>query len=183
MGTNRAAMYRINRDGDVGWFQQRATRGDGTVQQLADPLYGLGVFIHGKRVPAGYHVPGLYNIRGWQSMGLGAAAQRVQVSAYPSAYDKWAGPAEGWLNGFGYASGTASARSGFAWTGEKGAELVLNPQLRNYSGGEKVLNAYDTAAMLAGKSKERPIEMHLHEAYDPQTAARELVRQLRFVTA
>lgn len=105
MGTNRTAMYRINGDGDVGWFQQRATRGDGTVQQLADPLYGLGVFIHGKRVPAGYHVPGLYNIRGWQSMGLGAAAQRVQVSAYPYAYDKWAGPAEGWLNAFQYDSG------------------------------------------------------------------------------
>ena len=34
MGTNTAAMSRANRDGDVGWFQQRTTRGDGTIAQL-----------------------------------------------------------------------------------------------------------------------------------------------------
>lgn len=41
--------------------------------------------------------------------------------------------------GRGYANGTTSARAGFHWTGEKDAELVVNPQLRRYSGGEKVL--------------------------------------------
>lgn len=105
MGTNRTAMSRPNRDGDTGWFQQRLTRGDGSQSQLADPLYALRVFLHGVRVPAGYHVPGLYNIRGWQGMRLGDAAQRVQVSAYPRAYDKWERQAEGWLTSFGYDSG------------------------------------------------------------------------------
>lgn len=105
MGTNQTAMRRINRDGDVGWFQNRATRGDGTVAQLADPAYALRVFIHGKTVPAGYHVPGLYNIRGWEGMRPGDAAQRVQVSAYPRAYDKWADDAERWMATFGFSDG------------------------------------------------------------------------------
>lgn len=134
MGTNRQAMYQINRDGDVGWFQQRATRGDGTVQQLADALYGLRVFLYGVRARAGYHVPGLYNISGWQNMALGSAAQRVQVSAYPRAYDKWAGPAEGWLNQFGYAKGTNSGKTGWHMVGENG------PELMKFSGGERVLS-------------------------------------------
>ena len=108
MGTNRTAMTRANRDGDVGWFQQRTTRGDGTIAQLADPKYALGVFINGVRASNGWHVPGLYN-KNWMNMGLGQAAQAVQVSAYPSYYDKWADDALRWMKSFGYSSG--------GWTG------------------------------------------------------------------
>lgn len=143
MGTNRTAMTRINSDGDVGWFQQRATRGDGTVSQLADPLYALRVFLFGTRANNGWHVPGLYN-KAWQNMGLGQAAQAVQVSAFPRAYDKWADEAESWLRGFGYASGTVHATPGWHLVGEEGPELV------RFRGGEKVLDAADTGDALGG---------------------------------
>lgn len=51
----------------------------------------------------------------------------------------------------GYAAGTQSAAPGFAWTGEKGAELVLNPQLRRYSGGERVLTGSQTRRAMTGQ--------------------------------
>lgn len=34
----------------------------------------------------GWKVPGLFDIKGWETMPLGVAAQRVQVSAYPDRY-------------------------------------------------------------------------------------------------
>ncbi|MEK6345742.1 MAG: LysM peptidoglycan-binding domain-containing protein [Curtobacterium sp.] len=41
--------------------------------------------------------PGLLGVSGWASLSVTDAAQAVQVSAYPTAYAKWAGPAETWL--------------------------------------------------------------------------------------
>lgn len=54
--------------------------------------------------------------------------------------------------GRGYAGGTSSAAAGFNWTAEKEAELVVSPQVRRYSGGEKVLNPEQTRAALNGRS-------------------------------
>jgi hypothetical protein len=48
-----------------------------------------------------------------------------------------------------YNRGTDKARRGFAWTGEKAAELVLNPQVRQYKGSEIVLNPQRTKNGLA----------------------------------
>lgn len=155
MGTNRTAMTRINGDGDVGWFQQRATRGDGTVSQLADPLYGLRVFLFGKTIPSGWHVPGLYN-KNWGSMGLGQAAQAVQVSAFPRAYDKWADEAEAWLSKYGYWRGTKSAGPGLHVVGERGPELV------NFRGGERVWSSPETEGILSGLSKGKEVHLHVN---------------------
>lgn len=171
MGTNRTAMTRANRDGDTGWFQQRVTRGDGTQAQLMDPLYSLRTFIHGVRVPAGYHVPGLYNIRGWQGMRLGDAAQRVQVSAYPRAYDKWADDAEGWLNSFGYRLGTTNAAAGWRLVGEDGPELV------KFRGGEQVADSPTTGEVLADMSG-RPIHIKVVSP-DPDAAGKRIAQKLR----
>jgi hypothetical protein len=57
-----------------------------------------------------------------------------------------------------YADGTRSAARGFGWTAEKGAELVVNPQLRRYSGGERVLNNAETRKELGGLGA-RPISV------------------------
>ena len=176
MGQNRTAMTRINRDGDVGIFQQRATRGDGglplgspaAIARLADPLYGLRVFLQGVRVPAGYHVPGLYNIRGWEGMRPGNAAQRVQVSAHPTLYHQHEGKAEALLRGFGYASGTLSARPGLAWVGERGPELV------DFRGGERVWSHQESVRKAGG---DRPINVY---ALDPLAAAQRVNDELRW---
>ncbi|NUT34281.1 MAG: hypothetical protein HOV79_14530 [Hamadaea sp.] len=61
----------------VGLFQQRPSAGWGTVAQIMDPQYAAKAF---------YDV--LVTVDGWQSMALTAAAQSVQVSAYPDAYAK-----------------------------------------------------------------------------------------------
>lgn len=90
---------------DVGVFQQRALPGwyaDGaTIQEnteiLNDIHYAARTFFLGHTVnvqakggagPVGYHIPGLVNVKNWETIELGAAAQAVQVSAFPDYYTK-----------------------------------------------------------------------------------------------
>jgi hypothetical protein len=61
----------------VGLFQQRASSGWGRVRDLMDPHYAATAFYSA-----------LMKVRGWESMALTWAAQRVQVSAFPYAYAK-----------------------------------------------------------------------------------------------
>jgi hypothetical protein len=63
----------------VGLFQQRPSQGWGTPEELQDPRYAAGKF---------YHT--LNKVKGWKSMRVTDAAQKVQRSAYPNAYEKWA---------------------------------------------------------------------------------------------
>ena len=55
-------------------------------QQIRDPQLAAQAFYG---VAAHTHNPGLVDITGWQSMSVAAAAQAVQISAFPSAYAKW----------------------------------------------------------------------------------------------
>ena len=104
MGVNPSTKI-PNADVDVGVFQQRAKVGwyaDGaTVEEntniLNDVHYAARTFYLGHDVAVrhgdgagsvGYHIPGLVNVEGWQSMDLGQAAQTVQVSAFPDYYSK-----------------------------------------------------------------------------------------------
>ncbi|WP_242091124.1 LysM peptidoglycan-binding domain-containing protein [Curtobacterium sp. DN_7.5] len=83
-------------DGDrdsVGLFQQRPSQGWGSKASLQDPATAAKRFFLGN--PG--HTRGLLDVRGWSSMSVTDAAQAVQVSAYPTAYAKWGGPAETWL--------------------------------------------------------------------------------------
>ncbi len=69
-------------DGDrdsVGLFQQRPSQGWGTIEQIKDPRYAAGKFY-----------TALKKVKGWEKMRVTDAAQRVQRSAYPNAYEKWA---------------------------------------------------------------------------------------------
>ncbi|WP_328654650.1 hypothetical protein OG598_12945 [Micromonospora sp. NBC_00330] len=59
----------------VGLFQQRPSSGWGTVAQLMRPSYAARAFY-----------TALNEIPGWQDMSVTAAAQSVQISAYPDAY-------------------------------------------------------------------------------------------------
>jgi hypothetical protein len=63
----------------VGLFQQRPSQGWGSPENLADPRYAAGQFY-----------TALNKVKGWQSMRVTEAAQRVQRSAYPEAYEQWA---------------------------------------------------------------------------------------------
>ncbi|MET8232136.1 hypothetical protein ABZS77_15840 [Micromonospora sp. NPDC005298] len=59
----------------VGLFQQRPSSGWGTVAELMRPSYAARAFYSA-----------LNEIPGWQDMSVTAAAQSVQISAYPDAY-------------------------------------------------------------------------------------------------
>jgi hypothetical protein len=63
----------------VGLFQQRPSQGWGTPEQIRDPRYAARKFYDALR-----------KVRGWQKMRVTDAAQRVQRSAYPAAYERWA---------------------------------------------------------------------------------------------
>ena len=80
----------INVDGgdrdSAGLFQQRPSMGWGTLAQVTDPVYATKSF-YGVN-PEGAN-PGLLQVPNWDTIAPGAAAQTVQGSAYPDAYDKW----------------------------------------------------------------------------------------------
>jgi murein DD-endopeptidase MepM/ murein hydrolase activator NlpD len=75
---NIGDLGRRNDHDSLGLFQQRPSQGWGTPQQLMDPQYAASKF---------YQT--LLAIDGWQAMPLAEAAQVVQRSAYPGAYQRW----------------------------------------------------------------------------------------------
>ena len=62
----------------VGLFQQRPSQGWGSSGQILDPRYSAGRFFDA-----------LVKVRGWRDMRLTVAAQAVQASAHPTAYQQW----------------------------------------------------------------------------------------------
>jgi len=66
----------------LGLFQQRPSQGWGKPDQLNDPRYAAGAFYER-----------LVRIPDWQRMRVTEAAQAVQRSAHPEAYQKWASEA------------------------------------------------------------------------------------------
>ena len=66
----------------LGLFQQRPSQGWGTPTQVQDPVYAAGKFYDG-----------LVQVPGWDSRRLTEAADAVQRSAFPEAYQKHEGMA------------------------------------------------------------------------------------------
>lgn len=67
----------------LGLFQQRPSQGWGTADQVQDPRYASRKFY-----------AALLKVKGWQKMRVTDAAQKVQRSAYPNAYEKWVDEAQ-----------------------------------------------------------------------------------------
>ncbi|MGH3728465.1 MAG: M23 family metallopeptidase [Micromonosporaceae bacterium] len=62
----------------LGLFQQRPSKGWGTPEQILDPVYSSRKFYSKLRT-----------VKSWESMRLTDAAQAVQRSAFPDAYQQW----------------------------------------------------------------------------------------------
>lgn len=62
----------------LGLFQQRPSQGWGTAAQVMDPVYAASAFFSA-----------LVDVPGWQTMAVGDAAQKVQRSNGPDAYETW----------------------------------------------------------------------------------------------
>lgn len=91
----------------LGLFQQRPSQGWGTPEQIMDPEYAAEQFYNR-----------LLAVDGWESLPLTEAAQAVQRSAYPDAYEKWTGDAVALVAALG-----GSVANG-AWTQPVHAEVV-----------------------------------------------------------
>jgi hypothetical protein len=76
--TNFGHLGDRNDHDSQGLFQQRPSSGWGTVEQITDPKYATTAFLKA-----------LKQVDGWEEMPLTAAAQTVQVSAFPDHYAKW----------------------------------------------------------------------------------------------
>ncbi len=70
----------------LGLFQMRPSTGWGTVGQLMDPVWSARAFYGGPKGPNHGSPRGLLDVDGWQTKAPGAAAQDVEVSAYPDRY-------------------------------------------------------------------------------------------------
>ncbi|WP_216629598.1 peptidoglycan-binding protein [Brevibacterium renqingii] len=70
----------------VGLFQQRPSQGWGEPEQLTDPVYAAKAFYG---INPEVENPGLDQIEGWNTMSPTEAAQSVQRSALPDAYEQW----------------------------------------------------------------------------------------------
>jgi hypothetical protein len=81
---NLGSLGAANDHDSLGLFQQRPSSGWGTPEQITNPEYSTTAFLKG-----------LKQISGWHDMPLSAAAQAVQVSAYPDAYAQWETQAAG----------------------------------------------------------------------------------------
>ncbi|UVI36026.1 hypothetical protein [Brevibacterium spongiae] len=70
----------------AGAFQQRPSMNWGSAEEVTDTVYASKAFYG---VDSGTDNPGLTQIDNWESIDPGDAAQEVQRSGYPDAYDKW----------------------------------------------------------------------------------------------
>jgi len=82
----------------VGLFQQRTSQGWGTIAQIMDPKYSARAFFGGSNGPNAGKIRGLLDIKNWSTMSLAQAAQAVQISAFPDAYQKWELSAWSWFD-------------------------------------------------------------------------------------
>ncbi|MFI5844424.1 hypothetical protein ACIA8K_32485 [Catenuloplanes sp. NPDC051500] len=82
----------------IGLFQQRPSMNWGTPEEIRDPRYASGKFYEALR-----------KVSGWEDMRVTDAAQLVQRSAFPEAYQKWAPESEVLARAlFGEATGAVS---------------------------------------------------------------------------
>lgn len=70
----------------LGLFQMRPVAGWGSVELLMDPRYQARAFFGGADGPNAGSPRGLLDIPNWQDLPKGAAAQAVEVSAFPDRY-------------------------------------------------------------------------------------------------
>jgi len=82
----------------LGLFQMRHQTGWGSVNNLMDPTYQARAFYGGAAGPNHGSPPGLLDIKNWQTLPKGAAAQAVEVSAHPDRYTTWQPAANTILN-------------------------------------------------------------------------------------
>lgn len=130
----------------IGLFQQRPSQGWGKPEQIKDPVYAATRFYNA-----------LLRVRGWADMRVTEAAQRVQRSAYPEAYEKWADEGQILMEAL---TGQAPGALSCAGAGEplrRGAEAAqsLSAGLRRDWGGAATVADSDVTGIAVAATSER----------------------------
>lgn len=94
----------------LGLFQMRPSTGWGSVENLMDAEYQAEAFYGGQSGPNHGSPRGLLDIPDWKLLPKGAAAQAVEVSAYPDRYATYEPVAEAILDAM--ATGTSNGSCG-----------------------------------------------------------------------
>lgn len=89
----------------LGLFQMRPLAGWGTVAQLMDSTYQARAFFGGDNGPNHGSPRGLLDIPGWRQLPPGAAAQAVEVSAFPDRYARFEPVAEAIITALAHRAG------------------------------------------------------------------------------
>jgi hypothetical protein len=128
----------------LGLFQQRTSQGWGTEKQIQDPRYAAGKFYSA-----------LLRVKGWEKMRVTDAAQKVQRSAYPNAYEKWSTDATVLTEAFaGHAAGAVSCRLAGepSSRGPAAAEMLGTALRKDWGDLLTVDSTADTGVVLAAAS-------------------------------
>jgi len=108
-----SANYPNDGDGgdhdSLGLFQMRPSTGWGSVAELMDSGYQARAFYGGPTGPNHGSPRGLLDLPGWQQTPKGAAAQAVEVSAYPDRYARFEPVAEAILDALTRTEPTSAA--------------------------------------------------------------------------
>ena len=113
----------------LGLFQMRPLAGWGTVAQLMDPTYQARAFFGGTTGPNHGSPRGLLDIPRWQQLPPGAAAQAVEVSAFPDRYARFEPVADAILEALAHESAEqpAAARTAMTFPLPKGTWRATSP--------------------------------------------------------
>ncbi|WP_136192953.1 C40 family peptidase [Actinomyces procaprae] len=154
----------------IGLFQQRPSAGWGSVEEIMDPATSAATFYDR-----------LARVSGWESMSVAAAAQAVQVSAFPDAYARWEPVARSLLS----ALSTVSCSAGSSADGVGGVPAGLDARRRavvtfglqqlgdRYVWGAEGPDSWDCSGLVQGAYRQIGVELP-HSSEVQRGAGREV---------
>ncbi|CED91292.1 Lipoprotein [Actinomyces succiniciruminis] len=151
----------------VGVFQQRPSMGWGAVADLMTPATSALIFYER-----------LMSVGGWQDMAPGRAAQTVQRSAYPDAYDRWEPVADTLVSALSSVSCASSTSSGGVPAGlDEKRNAVVTFALQQvgdaYVWGAEGPDRWDCSGLVQGAYRQIGIELE-HWSEAQRSAGREV---------
>ncbi len=159
----------------LGLFQQRA--GWGTAQQRRTPEYAARAFFGGPSGPNEGSPAGLLDKPGWKTMGLGEAAQAVQISAFPKAYDKWEPVARAIIDAKGLGGGAGDCAAGGSAYGQ--LQVATWNICLEFCGGGKLRPWRDRIPLIASAIKKaHPDVISLQETGREKTQGAAIIKAL-----
>lgn len=122
-----------------GLFQQRPSQGWGTPEQVTEPRYAAAAFYDA-----------LLALPDWEQMRLTEAAQAVQRSAFPEAYQRWEGEAQALTTALGgQVAGVSCTAADPAVAAEAGLAVLIGDVETDFS-VSAVRSTESTARWAAG---------------------------------